>query len=714
MRLLLLKSQLSLFGDSSRPKSKPKKGKGSGKTSVRAHVAKNPGGKGTHMVREHQRAVMVKKKEPERPPRTSTGWHAWSKDQESSAASAMWSAHTEGKTYDTLGHWPQSRSDWFTVGKELGIGDDAATIDSMSFDERLGRQVKPGSDVYQKFHDWAQGRSDQEVDSLLYNQDRMYVMEQINRDLEASQRPAHAVEPERQQDQPGDDDDGPDFGELLEAIEAIDHTEITFKSHWQGDTRERLYFTVEGRRGRTADFWVDLVTGKAGVSDRFAWNRVDRDAYLDEARELVAKHVAEQLEPESDRKAKAVAKLMEDLAGIYDVTGVTRSRSHVADVVNVKIKDKSKYGTLKVNLGDGSVKWAQGSDARLEKFNYREKAEGHLETYQNAMSSEMQKARAGKAEHEADTGHDVDYRHPVTGDPRKGTLHASGMKGATVIDHETGESHRVDHGHYQAKHPADDRPHAQGDQEDGESDAGGRWSREELVAYARERFEALKATSEALGRFREQMRHHLELGAGNPRAVMAVAAVLVDQGLAPATVVTATVDQLQVKGEEISATDSDGTTYTAHDAPRAAEVLQSLLEGDGPVFQVKGEPMTDEQLVEYIAGAGGPDIKDLRRWHATRLWMEAATHLGAGDNPEKTIRAAADHAGEALGEDEQRMLDRCVDPTVVAAFRQGITLHDVQGLADAEGLSKSEQQFLAVLEVIEGNNPYEGGDDADG
>lgn len=44
--------------------------------------------------------------------------------------------------------------------------------------------------------------------------------------------------------------------------------------------------------------------------------------------------------------------------------------------------------------------------------------------------------------------HLVTYRHPRTGKERKGTVHAVGVHGATIQDHETGEDHEVEHGHY--------------------------------------------------------------------------------------------------------------------------------------------------------------------------------------------------------------------------------------------------------------------------
>lgn len=318
-------------------------------------------------------------------------------------------------------------------------------------------------------------------------------------------------------------------------------------------------------------------------------------------------------------------------------------------------------------------------------------------------------------EHGPKTGHDVDFRHPVTGDQRKGMVHASGHKGATVIDHETGEAHRVDHGHYQAKHPADDRPHMQGgDQEGaegGQEDGAGQWSRDELVAYANERFSRLKATGATLQAFREHIDHHLDLGTTNARASFAAAAVLVDQGIAPPAVAMATPEQLEVEGDEVRAThnmDGQQVTHVAHNAPRAAHIVASKRGEKGE--RVFGD-MTEEKLTQYMTAAGAPPFEELQRWHATRLWAEAATHLG--EPSDESIVAAAEHAGEAVGYDAQHMLDRCVDPKVVAAYRKGVTLHDIDGLAEAEGLTASEKQFLALLELIEQNDPYDGDDNAD-
>tara|TARA_R110000824_G_scaffold54028_2_gene149074 strand:- start:33166 stop:40146 length:6981 start_codon:yes stop_codon:yes gene_type:complete len=46
----------------------------------------------------------------------------------------------------------------------------------------------------------------------------------------------------------------------------------------------------------------------------------------------------------------------------------------------------------------------------------------------------------------------VSFKHPGTGEQRTGAVSGTGPKGATVVDHESGESHKVPHGHW--KHDA--------------------------------------------------------------------------------------------------------------------------------------------------------------------------------------------------------------------------------------------------------------------
>jgi len=67
--------------------------------------------------------------------------------------------------------------------------------------------------------------------------------------------------------------------------------------------------------------------------------------------------------------------------------------------------------------------------------------------------SSLQKARvmlrkAHRGTPGGSKGKGVRYRHPKTGEPCTGDLHASGLDGVSVMDHKTGELHRVEHGHY--------------------------------------------------------------------------------------------------------------------------------------------------------------------------------------------------------------------------------------------------------------------------
>jgi len=195
-----------------------------------------------------------------------------------------------------------------------------------------------------------------------------------------------------------------------------------------------------------------------------------------------------------------------------------------------------------------------------------------------------QDPKAGPKTPTADVGHDVRFRHPTTGEAREGKVHASGAKGATIIDHETGEAHKVEHGHYarsKADHPSQEgkeqpeggQQGAAGErgQDDGEEKAlpnyreqfpglskyppkgvkaevGGsdvnwslRWRSpttkklinsypvEFLVKNAERKFAKMQAFGQGLGEARSKAWGHMDLGSENQQAVMAAMMLLVDK-----------------------------------------------------------------------------------------------------------------------------------------------------------------------------------------
>lgn len=91
--------------------------------------------------------------------------------------------------------------------------------------------------------------------------------------------------------------------------------------------------------------------------------------------------------------------------------------------------------------------------------------------HDQAIAKALAMERAGRLDDEGEYLHVgmekgvTTFRHPTTGEERKGTVHALGLGGATIVDDDTGEAHQVAHGQYTNPVKAKD-----GKKEDGPGD----------------------------------------------------------------------------------------------------------------------------------------------------------------------------------------------------------------------------------------------------
>jgi hypothetical protein len=164
----------------------------------------------------------------------------------------------------------------------------------------------------------------------------------------------------------------------------------------------------------------------------------------------------------------------------------------------------------------------------------------------------------------------VRFRHPETEEDTHGFIHGSGDQGATVIDGE-GKTHKVEHGHYMHHQPV-------------------RADRKQLVQIAKE---------------------HLKLGPEAKLSVMAAAILLTAAGVK--NVHTLNADAVRVQ---------DGMAYIGKkrtDDKHMVAMLGALGQGDGPLLQVDGEPVTEKDLTAYVIRFGQPRPRTLAKASAGAL-----------------------------------------------------------------------------------------------
>lgn len=191
-------------------------------------------------------------------------------------------------------------------------------------------------------------------------------------------------------------------------------------------------------------------------------------------------------------------------------------------------------------------------------------------------------------------GQKVSFRHPATGEQAQGHIHATGSHGATIVDGE-GSVHRVPHGHYMH----DDAPV-------GGDPSGPKPSGQQVLRAARK---------------------HLELGPDAMLAVLGAAAMLVVGGVDRAH---------ELQSQDVAF--HDGCAYVKPDKLRTDDealvpILQKLQQASprGPIFQIKGKPITEDQLTTYV-----------RRFGATG----GATPSGAPPAPNPAAMAKGITAGD--------------------------------------------------------------------
>lgn len=198
-------------------------------------------------------------------------------------------------------------------------------------------------------------------------------------------------------------------------------------------------------------------------------------------------------------------------------------------------------------------------------------------------------------------GRKVKFRHPDTGEETQGHLHATGPVGATVVDGR-GAVHKVPHGHYMH---ADEAGPGDGDQGDDKPSAA-------VVKKA-----ALK---------------HLELGADQPLAVYAAAALLSKKlgGVEHAH---------DLKSEEVTI----ANPYARVERGKLQTDLEPLVKTlaalkkktpSGPLFVVDGKPITADALTLYVQrfgtpgkGVGGRDVRPANPGDGEPMAKAAASAL---------------------------------------------------------------------------------------
>lgn len=448
----------------------------------------------------------------------------------------------------------------------------------------------------------------------------------------------------------------------------------------------------------------------------------------------------------------------------------------------------------------------------------------------------------------------VKFTHPDTGEERTGQVIAGGAKGVTVVDHETGKTAKVHHGHYVASEPpnagaepAKKAPKAPKAAAAGPAkpagedwrgrypglnkypppevkpDIGGptddwklRWrspgTGKMVQAYetaylrdnARDKFRRISAIGARLPELRTTLDTHLSLHPDSPAAVKAAMVRLVDHTAMRAGnedsatkgvhgVSTLLKKHVRVEGDTVHLSyvgkASVPQEHTVKDAKVAAVVKHLLAKPGERLFQADdgrgtSTPVTADHLNDYVRTHLGEDhtLKDLRTFHATRLFSEAADKLGPpkkGEDAEEKVQAAAlevakhlghkkamkrghfaVHDGEAdhdvvvkhggklymhgkrravgfhtaadkkayikatgaadlpKGEhpdvepewkhEPMTSLNNYIDPTVVEAYRNGLTLSGslAKGSAGYDGLSADERRFVSFLGKVREMDPY--------
>lgn len=333
------------------------------------------------------------------------------------------------------------------------------------------------------------------------------------------------------------------------------------------------------------------------------------------------------------------------------------------------------------------------------------------------------------------------FRHPETGEVRTGALHGSGARGATIVDHESGEAHQVQHGHYAiTEDPKEPAPTPQ--EPDGEKigpethpgltaypgdqagpvrkasegaahkfewEEGGQtrraFDRAGVRSGADAKFQELRKVATGLPELRDQIDHDLDLGPSSKLARLAVAANVVDVANAGLGIAEVKRHQVAVKGGGLEW----GPLSRRVKDPRSTAIVAHLVkqgDGDAPLLE-----LTAAELREYIGKHLGASPEALARFQATRTWAELVDKVGppeGDEHAEAQLRKAADRVAKVLGVTPEKALDRYIDPSVVRAYRRGLTLSGTMAKAEPrETVSPSEHRFAAFLDRVHEHDPFD-------
>lgn len=253
---------------------------------------------------------------------------------------------------------------------------------------------------------------------------------------------------------------------------------------------------------------------------------------------------------------------------------------------------------------------------------------------------------------------------------------------------ESGGSPPVD---WREKHPGLAKYPPQGAREVTEAKGGESWTlrwkhpQHDKVQYgypssylrdnSKQKFERMASVGARLGDFREAMQQHMKTGGSSALPVVAAMARVVDHTAArPGNEESATmgvhgistmlkkhVSNLTDQGVTLSYIGKDKIPqeHVIHD-PQVAAVVKHLMTLPGDrLFQYhdprgKLVKATADHLNKYVDAHLGSahTVKDLRTFHATRIFAEAVDRLGASSNPDETerrIRLAAHEVAQQLG-----------------------------------------------------------------
>ena len=262
--------------------------------------------------------------------------------------------------------------------------------------------------------------------------------------------------------------------------------------------------------------------------------------------------------------------------------------------------------------------------------------------------------------------------------------------------------------------------------EDGKEVHG--WDRAKLRGHGQARFGRLADFGTRLERLRSAIQAHIKASGTTRPAVLAGLLALVDRAHVDPDEAPALLKRdVKVDGDTVRLDYESKHGHVRQELrdPQLAGLINRLLKLPGKRLakavdhRGDAQPIERKELDSYVrTHAGGKhDAGDLRTFHASRLFAEEHDKLGArakGEHVEARVRHAAGAAAGRMGyppghHTGRALLDRHVDPTVVEAHRQGLTLsgklHKGEGAPPATGLDEKEAQFMNYLRTVREKDP---------